>query len=280
MNIKTIKRILLNIVLWSVALFCVFPLLTIIITAFKGDSQVVNDPYGLVPRPFTLQAFQKVFTEFPFLKYLGNTMIICITTVIATPLTSSMAGYAFSKFEVNHKKYLFGVMFAMIMVPGTILQLPTFELYRKLNWINTFYPFIVPAFLGGGITNVFLVRQFMNSLSPALFEAAEIDGANELTIFFKIAIPLSAPIIITIGVFTFCACWNDFFSAYLYLNDENMYTLGYGLYIFISQCKIGTLTAWNVISAASVLVMIPMFLVYAFAQKYFTEGIQVGGVKG
>lgn len=280
MKRKIIKKIVMNIILWAVALFCVFPLLTLIVTAFKGDNQVVNDPYGLIPNPFTLQAFQKVFTEFPFFKYLGNTLLICVTTVIGTPLTSSMAGYAFSKFDVKHKKYIFGVMFAMIMVPGTVLQLPTFELFRSLNWINSFYPFIIPAFLGGGITNVFLVRQFMNSLPPALFEAAEIDGASEPVIFFKIAVPLSAPIIITVAVFTFCGCWNDFFSAYLYLNDENLYTLGYGLYIFISQCKIGTLTAWNVISATSVMVMIPMFIVYAFAQKYFTEGITIGGVKG
>ncbi|MGN1100216.1 MAG: carbohydrate ABC transporter permease, partial [Christensenellales bacterium] len=230
--------------------------------------------------PFSFDAYAKVFSDFPFFRYLGNSMFICVMCIIGVPITSSMAAYAFSHFKVKHKKYIFGVMFAMIMVPGTVLQIPVFELFRALGWINTYYPFIIPAFLGGGITNVFLVRQFMNSLPPSLFEAAEIDGANELVIFGKIAVPLSAPIIITVMVFTFCGCWNDFFSPLLYLTDEKLYTLGYGLYIFISQCKIGTLTAWNVICAASVLVMIPMFLVYAFAQKYFTEGITVSGVKG
>lgn len=280
MSKKVLKKIGLNILLLAVALFCVFPLLTLIVTSFKGNDQIVNDPYGLIPNPFSMQAYAKVFADFPFFKYLGNSLLICATNVIGVPLTSSMAAYAFSHFKVNHKKYIFGVMFAMIMVPGTVLQIPVFELFRTLGWIDTFNPFIIPAFLGGGITNVFLIRQFMNSLPSSLFEAAEIDGANEIVVFAKIAMPLSAPIIITVMVFTFCGCWNDFFSPLLYLTDENMYTLGYGLYIFISQCKIGTLTAWNVICAASLLVMIPMFLVYAFAQKYFTEGITISGIKG
>lgn len=277
---KVIKRIGFNILLLAVAVFCVFPVFTLIITSFKADAQIVNDPYGLWPVPFSLEAYQKVFAEFPFFKYLGNTLLICITNVIGVPLTSSMAAYAFSRFNVHHKKYIFGAMFAMIMVPGTVLQIPTFELFRTIGWIDTFYPFIIPAFLGGGITNVFLIRQFMNTLPSSLFEAGELDGANEIVMYAKIAIPLSMPIIITVMVFTFCGCWNDFFSPLLYLTDENMYTLGYGLYIFISQCKIGTLTAWNMICAVSVLVMIPMFIVYAFAQKYFTEGITISGIKG
>lgn len=277
---KVIKRIGFNILLLAVAVFCVFPVFTLIITSFKTDAQIVNDPYGLWPVPFSFEAYAKVFAEFPFFKYLGNTLLICVTNVIGVPLTSSMAAYAFSRFKVQHKKYIFVAMFAMIMVPGTVLQIPTFELFRTIGWIDTFYPFIIPAFLGGGITNVFLIRQFMNTLPSSLFEAGELDGANEIVMYARIAIPLSMPIIITVMVFTFCGCWNDFFSPLLYLTDENMYTLGYGLYIFISQCKIGTLTAWNMICAVSVLVMIPMFIVYAFAQNYFTEGITISGIKG
>lgn len=275
-----IKKIILNIVLIFVAVFSVFPLFTLVVTSFKGNYQVVNDMYGLWPKPPSFEAYIQVFSQFPFLKYLGNTLLICAANIIGVPLTSSMAAYAFSRFNVKHKNFLFGIMYSMILVPGTVLQIPIFELYRTFNWINTFWPFILPAFLGGGMTNVFLIRQFMNSLPSSLFEASEIDGANEIVKYIRLALPLSMPIIITVAVFTFCACWNDFFSPLLYLSDENKYTLGYGLYIFISQCKIGTLKAWNMICAVSVLVMIPMFLVYAFAQKYFVEGITVGAEKG
>lgn len=274
------KKILLNVILIALAIFTVFPLCTVIVTAFKTNEQIVNNPYGLIPAPFSGQAFAEVFERFPFFKYLGNSLIICVANTVGVPLTSTMAGYAFSKFRVTHKKYIFLAMMAMIMVPGTVLQIPIFELYVGFKWINTYYPFIVPAFLGGGISNVFLVRQFVSTIPPSLFESAEIDGASEPIQFFKIALPLSMPIIMTIAVFTFTGCWNDFFSPLLYLTDENLYTLGYGLFIFFSQCKIGTQRAWNIICAASILVMIPSFLIFAFAQKYFVEGITITGIKG
>ena len=280
MSRKIVLRIILNIVLFLVAVFSLFPLLTLIITSFKGNDQIINDPYGLIPKPFVLEAYSHVFEMFPFFRYMGNTLLIVVTNIIGVPLTSAMAAYAFSRFKVEHKKYIFGVMFAMIMVPGTVLQIPTFELFRELDWINTFYPFIIPAFLGGGISNVFLIRQFLNTLPNSLFEAAEIDGASEPVLFLKIAFPLALPIITTVAVFTFSGCWNDFFSPLLYLNDETKYTLGYGLYIFFSQCKIGTMRAWNIVCASCVLVMIPMFIVFAFSQRYFVEGITVTGIKG
>ncbi|MCI8435540.1 MAG: carbohydrate ABC transporter permease [Clostridia bacterium] len=274
------KKILLNVALIGLAIFTVFPLFTVIVTAFKTNDQIVNNPYGFIPSPFSGQAYREVFQRFPFFKYLGNSLIICIANVIGVPLTSTMAGYAFSKFNVRHKKYIFLAMMAMIMVPGTVLQIPTFEMYVGFGWINKYYPFIIPAFLGGGISNVFLVRQFVSTIPRSLFESAEIDGASEPVQFIKIALPLSMPIIMTIAVFTFTGCWNDFFSPLLYLTDENLYTLGYGLFIFFSQCKIGTQRAWNIICAASMLVMIPSFLIFAFAQKYFVEGITITGIKG
>lgn len=280
MRKKVIDKIILNIILFAVAVFSVFPLMTLIITSFKSDNQIISDPYGLIPNPFSFDAYKFVFENFRFAKYMGNTFIIVVTNIIGVPLTSAMAGYAFSRFNVAHKKYIFGTMFAMIMVPGTVLQIPTFELFRTLGWINTFYPFIVPAFLGGGISNVFLIRQFLNSLPLSLFEAAEIDGASEPTMFVKLAVPLALPIITTVAIFTFSGVWNDFFSPLLYLNDENKYTLAYGLYIFISQCKIGTMRAWNAVCASCMFVMIPMFIVFAFAQKYFVEGITITGIKG
>ena len=280
MSRKIIYRIILNVVLCLVAVFSLFPLFTLIVTSFKGNDQIINNPYGLIPSPFVFEAYSHVFEMFPFFRYMGNTMLIVVTNVIGVPLTSAMAAYAFARFKVEHKKYIFGIMFAMIMVPGTVLQIPTFELFRELDWINTFYPFIIPAFLGGGISNVFLIRQFLNTLPNSLYEAAEIDGASEPVLFAKIAFPLAIPIITTVAVFTFSACWNDFFSPLLYLNDETKYTLGYGLYIFFSQCKIGTMRAWNIVCASCVLVMIPMFIVFAFAQRYFVEGITVTGIKG
>jgi len=263
-----VYQIVINVLLVLVAIFSLFPLASLLITSFKSNTQIVNDPFGFIPNPISFESYKFVFENFNWLKYLGNTMLIVAANVIGVPLTAAMAAYAFARFDVKHKKYIFMAMLAMIMVPGTVLQIPTFELFIELGWINTFYPFIIPCFLGGGISNVFLIRQFITTIPDSYFEAAKLDGANELIIFIKVVFPLSLSIIITVAVFSFCGAWNDFFSPLLYLNDESKYTLGYGLYIFFSQCKIGTMRAWNIICAACVFVMIPMFIIFVLAQKY------------
>ena len=263
----------------AVSVFTIFPLFTVLITSFKGNEQVVLDPVSFVPKPFSTEGWGKVFSDFPIWIYLRNTLILTISNVIGVTFTSAMVAYAFARFNVVHKKYIFAAMLAMMMVPGTVLQIPIYELYVGFGWINRYWPFILPAFLGGGITNVFLIRQFFLSLPKALFEAAEIDGANEFRIFLTVALPLSRAVLVTVAIFTFTGVWNDFFSPLLYLTDPNRYTLGYGLYIFYSQCKIGTNRAWNVIAASSLLVALPVIVIFFCAQKYFVEGIALTGVK-
>mgnify|MGYP000942363567 FL=1 len=162
-------------------------------------------------------------------------------------------------------------MLSTIMIPGQILQIPLYEMYRGMGWINTYKPMIIPAFLGGGITNVFLIRQFFNSLPKSIFESAQIDGAGEFRIFATIAVPLSKAIIFTVAIFSFTASWNDFYSPLLYINDDKKYTLAYGLYIFFDKFKVGSYKAWNIICAANLVVIVPIIVLYFFAQRYFVH---------
>ena len=238
------------------------------------------NPASLIPKEFTLKNYVTVFTEFPFTQYLINTLFITITSTVGITLTSALVAYAFSRFDFKYKGIIFAVMLSTIMIPGQILQIPLYEMYRGMGWINTYKPMIIPAFLGGGITNVFLIRQFFNSLPKSIFESAQIDGAGEFRIFATIAVPLSKAIIFTVAIFSFTASWNDFYSPLLYINDDKKYTLAYGLYIFFDKFKVGSYKAWNIICAANLVVIVPIIVLYFFAQRYFVEGITLGGVKG
>ena len=281
-NRRKIKKstIVIDIILVISTCLVLLPIVTMVMTSLKTFEDVQMNPASLIPKEFTLKNYVTVFTEFPFTQYLINTLFITITSTIGITLTSALVAYAFSRFDFKYKGIIFAVMLSTIMIPGQILQIPLYEMYRGMGWINTYKPMIIPAFLGGGITNVFLIRQFFNSLPKSIFESAQIDGAGEFRIFATIAVPLSKAIIFTVAIFSFTASWNDFYSPLLYINDDKKYTLAYGLYIVFDKFKVGSYKAWNIICAANLVVIVPIIVLYFFAQRYFVEGITLGGVKG
>ena len=281
-NRRKIKKstIVIDIILVISTCLVLLPIVTMVMTSLKTFEDVQMNPASLIPKEFTLKNYVTVFTEFPFTQYLINTLFITITSTVGITLTSALVAYAFSRFDFKYKGIIFAVMLSTIMIPGQILQIPLYEMYRGMGWINTYKPMIIPAFLGGGITNVFLIRQFFNSLTQSIFESAQIHGAGEFRIFATIAVPLSKAIIFTVAIFSFTASWNDFYSPLLYINDDKKYTLAYGLYIFFDKFKVGSYKAWNIICAANLVVIVPIIVLYFFAQRYFVEGITLGGVKG
>lgn len=274
------STIVIDIILVISTCLVLLPIVTMVMTSLKTFEDVQMNPASLIPKEFTLKNYVTVFTEFPFTQYLINTLFITITSTVGITLTSALVAYAFARFDFKYKGIIFAVMLSTIMIPGQILQIPLYEMYRGMGWINTYKPMIIPAFLGGGITNVFLIRQFFNSLPKSIFESAQIDGAGEFRIFATIAVPLSKAIIFTVAIFSFTASWNDFYSPLLYINDDKKYTLAYGLYIFFDKFKVGSYKAWNIICAANLVVIVPIIVLYFFAQRYFVEGITLGGVKG
>ena len=274
------SEVIIDIILVISTCLILLPIVTMIMTSLKSFEDVQMHPASLIPEKITLKNYIVVFTEFPFARYLMNTLFITVTSTIGITVTSALVAYAFARFDFKYKGIIFAVMLSTIMIPGQILQIPLYEMYRGMGWINTYKPMIIPAFLGGGITNVFLIRQFFNSLPKSIFESAQIDGAGEFRIFATIAVPLSKAIIFTVAIFSFTASWNDFYSPLLYINDDKKYTLAYGLYIFFDKFKVGSYKAWNIICAANLVVIVPIIVLYFFAQRYFVEGITLGGVKG
>jgi multiple sugar transport system permease protein len=211
----------------------------------------------------------------PFLVYARNTVIITILTVIGAVFSNALVGYSFAKMKWKGKNAFFGVTLATMMVPFPVLMVPTFALFKHLGWIGTFKPLWVPAFFGSAFS-IFLMRQFFLTIPNELSEAAKIDGASEFRIFADVMLPLSKSALTVVALFTFMGAWNDYLGPLIYLVDQSSFTLSLGLQAY--QTQHGG-TPWNLLMAASVLVVLPIVVVFFFAQKAFIQGIATTGIK-
>ena len=280
-----VSKIFVYAMLILASIVMVMPLIILIFTSLKPYEELLVNPTAIFPKKFTLEAFTTVFSENPYFLYFGNSVFLTVINVVACCLTSAFVAYGFVRFRVRGAGLIFGVFLSGMLIPGQVLTIPMFEVYKNLNWINTFMPFIVPCWFGGGIFNIFLQRQFIRGIPSSLFEAAEIDGCNELEIFFTIVLRLVKPVMITIAIFTFMNNWNDLFGPLIYLDDPDLWTLAKGVYM-IYQAEMGqmgssggSILPWNIISAANVFAIIPIVVLYFIAQRFFIEGISTTGLK-
>ena len=211
-----------------------------------------------------------------FPRYLGNTLILCVLTVIGTVCSSALAAYGFSRIPWKGRNGVFLIALATMMVPFPVVMVPMYSLFRWLGWIGTLKPLWVGSFCAGAF-NVFLLRQFFLTIPKDLSEAARIDGCSEFRIFWQIILPLARPSLVVVGLFQFMGTWNDFLGPLIYLTDQKDFTLALGLQFFQSQHG-GT--EWHYLMAASTLIVAPIILLFFFAQKTFIEGISMTGIKG
>lgn len=211
-----------------------------------------------------------------FPTYLRNTLILCVLTVIGTVISSTLVAYGFSRIEWPGRDKVFLLVMATMMIPGSVMMVPLFTLFRDLGWIGTLKPLWVPTFFAGAF-NVFLLRQFFRTIPKDLSESAKIDGCSELRIFWQIILPLAKPAITVVALFQFMGTWNDFLGPLIYLTDQDDFTLALGLQFF--QSKSGG-TQWHYLMAASTLVVLPVIVLFFLAQRTFIEGISMSGLKG
>ena len=197
-------------------------------------------------------------------------------TIIGTLLSSSLVAYAFACLKWPGRNGVFIFVLATMMLPMQVTMIPLFVLFKNFGWLNTFKPLIVPAFFGGGAFNIFLLRQFFLTIPGELFDAARIDGCSEWRIYWNIVLPLAKPALATVAILTFMMTWNDFFGPLIYLSDKLKGTLALGLAMFVGQHQ----TEWGMLMAASVMMMIPMIVLFFLFQKYFIKGFMMSGIKG
>jgi len=212
-----------------------------------------------------------------FTRYFLNTLFITVMTIIAVIFSSTFVAYGFARFKFPFRDQLFLIMISTMMIPAQVTLIPTFVIFTKLGWVNTYLPFIVPLFFGGSAFNVFLLRQFFMTIPYELDDAAKIDGCNYMQIFTIIMLPLVKPALVTVGIFAFVASWNDYLGPLVYLRaPQNIKTLAVGLSDFTS--KKGSNFAY--LMAASLVMLLPILGVFFLGQKYFIEGIVTSGLKG
>ena len=270
---KVWRMILYGILVILGALF-IIPFLWIILTSFKPESQIVALPPRWIPNPFTLENYTRALIRVPFLVYAKNTLIVVIFSTIGVLLSSSLVAYSLSRLNWPDRDLLFYIVVGTLMIPGQVMMIPVFVLFKNLGMVNTLYPLIIPAFFGNAFF-IFLLRQFFLTLPQDLFDAARIDGASELRCFATIALPLSKPALLTVIIFACLGAWNDFMGPLIYLSSEEMKTLALGL----QSLKFQYYTEWGLLMAASSLMTVPVIFAFFFAQRYFIEGITLTGMK-
>ena len=260
----------------ALALVFILPLLFSLSAALKDHQQVFAVPVQWLPRPFRFDNFAKAWTYVPFARFVLNTFVITEFCVVGSVLSSSLVGYGFARFDFPGKKVLFGLLVSTMLLPSQVTMIPVFLIWRSLGLVNTIGPLVIPAFLGGGAFNVFLLRQFYMTLPKSLDEAAMIDGCSPFGTWWRILLPLSKPALITVGLFTFTAAWDDFLGPLIYLHDPNNYTVSIGLQLFNDEYGVSQV---NLLMAASMIHIVPVLLLFLVAQRYFVAGIATSGLK-
>lgn len=273
---RTISKAATYLALIIISFVCLVPFYWMIRSSLMDMSQIFKMPPEWIPKPIRFSNYKEALTMLPFTKYFTNTLIIVVLSVSGTVITSSLCAYSFSRINWKGRDKVFGILLTAMMIPFAVTLIPTFIGWQKLGFVNTYAPLVVPAWFGGGVFNVFLLRQFFKTIPKELDEAALMDGAGHFTIYSKIIMPLSKPSLIVVGLFSFMGAWNDFLGPLVYLNDGDKFTLSLGLMQFQGMYS----AQWQYMMAASSVVIIPTVVIFFMGQKYFIEGISMTGMKG
>ncbi|MFH1219302.1 MAG: carbohydrate ABC transporter permease [Candidatus Eisenbacteria bacterium] len=270
-RVKLLKTLGLYAVLVFAALVVLFPLVWMLLTAFKQPGHEF-DP-EIIPRSPTLQNFRRVFAEFGFLRYFGNSTIVAVAAGVLATLIATLAAYAFSFKSFVLKNKIFAVLVASMMVPGLMYVVPQFAIVQKLGWMNTYRAMIVPHL--ANVFGLFLLKQYMDTVPRSLVDAAKIDGANDFQIYGRIIVPLALPVIATLFLLTFQFHWSNFLWQLIVTNKESLYTVPVGLAMFKQAHE----ELYTLKMAASAVSIVPISVIFVLAQRYFIEGMTRGAVK-
>jgi multiple sugar transport system permease protein len=279
---KTWKIGLVHMVLIALSLVFVFPLLWMLSTALKPINETLTSPPQWIPSkpqwvnfPNAISYHHEDLGYIPLLVYARNTILVTLLSVIGAVLSNALVAYSFARLKWPGRDLFFAVTLATMMIPFPVLMVPTFSLFKWLGWVGSFRPLWVPAFFASAFS-IFLLRQFFKTIPMELSEAAKIDGCSEFRIFTDVVAPLAKPALAVVALFAFMGSWNDFLGPLIYLVDQHTFTLSLGLQAYQSQHG-GT--PWNLLMAATLLVILPVLIVFFLAQKVFIQGIATTGIK-
>jgi len=272
------RTFLIYVVLLAGSLFFLFPLIWMIGTSLKTVEEVGQPQLNLLPTVLQWNNYAKLFSDPAFYRAYTNSIFVVTVVLFGTVLSISLVAYAFSRLSWPGKNIVFALMMGTLLLPYQATLVPQYALFYNLGWLRTFNPITLPGFFAGGASLVFLLRQFMLGLPKELDEAAMMDGANPLQVWWYIIMPLCRPAIATISVFLFVGQWNSLLQPLIYLQRPELYTMP----IFVMQKNNLQMSPipWQDIMAASVLFVIPLLVVFVLTQRYFVESVVLTGSKG
>jgi multiple sugar transport system permease protein len=273
--LKATKRVTAHLILLIGATFFVLPLLFMLSTSLKASRQSAKFPPELIPNPWIWRNYSDVFIYAPMHRYFVNTLRIVIPSVFGAVIPSSLAAYAFARVRAPGREALFFILLSTMMLPGIVTLIPLYIIFAKIGWVGTLRPLVVPV-LAGSPFFIFLLRQFFMTIPTELEDAALIDGCGRFRIWYSIMLPLAKPALATVAVFAFMGAWNDYMGPLIYLGNRDQYTLSLGLQVFVSLHG----AEWGMLMAASTMMVLPVIVLFFFAQKNFIQGITMTGIKG
>lgn len=266
------QQLFVGILLAVGGLLVSIPFVWMILSSFKPESEVMQLTPTLFPEEFTLENFHNLFVNMNFGLYLKNTIIIVLWSFFGLFL-NAMAGYAFAKFEFKGRNQLFFLVLATMMIPGQVTMIPVYLILNQMGLTNTMAGIVLPGLVGA--FGIFLFRQFMTTIPDELLEAARLDGASELRVFWQIVLPMTKPILAVQGILTFIAGWNSFLWPLIIANDESLYTLSVGLSLLKGQY--GGNFALQM--AGSTFMVVPIVIIFIIFQKHIIDGYTISGMK-
>lgn len=273
---KFLSKGTIHVILLIVAGFSLLPLVYMFSTSLKERGREFSHPIEWIPDPILWSNYATALEVVPAMTFLANTMIITVATLVGGLLSASLAAYSFARCRFPGRDTLFMIMLSGMMLPYMVTTIPQFVLFRELGWINTLLPLTVPAFFGGAPFYIFLLRQFFKGLPRDLEDAAKLDGASHLRIWWTIAMPLAKPALATVAILSILHNWNDFVGPLIYLHTQDNWTLALGIRLFRDQYQVN----FNYMMAYAVMMTIPVFTVFFAFQKYFVRGITISGMGG
>lgn len=280
---RLVQSSLTHVVLILLSVVFLGPFFWLVSTSLKVLPETVSTHPIWIPKHLEWHNYKDAFMfdsdrlgYIPFLYYTRNTIILCWLTVVGTVFSNALAAYGFARLKWRGREIFFVITLATMMVPFPVVMVPLYTLFRSMGWIGTLRPLWVPAFFGSAF-NIFLLRQFFRGIPFELSEAATIDGASEWLIFRTVVVPLAKPALAVVALFTFLGTWTDFFGPLIYLVQQKTFTLSLGLQFYQSQ---DAGTHWNLLMAATTIVILPLIVLFFFTQKLLIQGIALTGLKG
>lgn len=271
---KYLAKPLLYALLLIVAVSMLVPFLWMLSTSLMSELEVYQFPPRFIPSIVRWSNFSEAMTLQPFGRFFLNSLIVAAASVIGQLSFCSMAAYAFARIRFPWREKIFALYLATMMIPAIVTIIPAFLIVTSFGWVNTYWALFTPTV--SSVWGIFLLRQFFLTIPRELEDAARVDGASELTVFFRVVIPLSRPALATLAIFAFMGSWKDFLWPLIVTNRADMRTVEVGIASFNSLYS----TDWPHQMAAAVVVMCPIIIIFILAQKYFVRGITMTGLKG